>query len=199
FLAESLPAAIGDRPVAPIATDFYSLYCPEADVADRAIFQKRAAELKQSHDAENRSAATPIAVVGLGGEYYGVDLNTVKEFIDLPKVSPIPCSPAHLLGNLNLRGEVVALIDIQSVLNLHRVQKKQPKAVIAQVGEIVAGISIDDVYDILYLNAHEISEDPNQLSSQWIRGFAPYRNATLSLLDLPRLFQSDALCVNETA
>lgn len=185
--------------VEPAIANFYTLYCPDATVADRAIFQRRAEELRQSHEDDRRAETTPIAVLGLGGEYFGLKLDAVREFVDLPKVSPIPCCPPHILGNLNLRGEVVTLIDIKATLNLKAEQCDQPKVVIAQVGEVVAGITIDDVWDILYINEENLLNSSGSEANPWIQGVTPYQNKMVSILNLPGLFQSDTLSVNEVA
>lgn len=196
-----LPTEEADRQtsaeVEPITANFYALYCPDATVADRAIFQRRAEELKQSHEADLRAETTPIAVLGLGGEYFGLKLDAVREFVDLPKVNPIPCCPTHILGNLNLRGEVVTLIDIKATLNLKAEHHGKPKVAIAQVGEVVAGIAIDDIWDILYINEADLLNCAGSETHPWIQGVTPYQNKMVSILNLPRLFQSDNLCVNE--
>lgn len=183
----------------PITTNFYALYCPDATVADRAIFQRRAEELKQSHEEDRRAQTIPIAVLGLGGEYFGLKLDAVREFVDLPRVNPIPCCPPHILGNLNLRGEVVTLIDIKAILNLKTEQYGKPKVVIAQAGEIVAGIAIDDVWDILYINEEDLRNSSGSEANLWIQGVTTYQNKMVSVLNLSHLLQSDTLCVNEFA
>jgi purine-binding chemotaxis protein CheW len=185
--------------VEQVATDFYTLYCPDVTVADRALFQRRAEELKQSHEEDNRTATTPIAVLELGGEYFGLKLDTVREFVNLPKVNPIPCCPSHILGNLNLRGEVVTLLDIKSTLNLQAAQGGKPKVVIAQVEDVVAGITIDDIWDILYINEGDLLKSSGEETTPWIQGVTPYQDKMVSVLNLPHLFQSDALSVNEAA
>jgi purine-binding chemotaxis protein CheW len=182
----------------PITTNFYALYCPNATVADRAIFQRRAEEIKQSHEEDSRAETIPIAILGLGGEYFGLKLDAVREFVDLPKVNPIPCCPPHILGNLNLRGEVVTLIDIKATLNLKAEQQQgKPKVAIAQVGEVVAGIAIDDIWDILYINEEDLANSAGSETNLWIQGVATYQNKMVSVLNLPQLFQSDTLSVNE--
>jgi purine-binding chemotaxis protein CheW len=183
-----------------IATNFYALYCPDATAADRAIFQRRAEELKQSHaDSSNQTKTSPIAVLGLGGEYFGLKLDAIREFVELSKVNPIPCCPTHILGNLNLRGEVVTLIDIRATLNLKAEQYSKPKVAIAQVGEVVAGIAIDDVWDILYINEEDLLNASGSETNPWIQGVTAYGNKMVSILNLPHLFQSDVLRVNEAA
>jgi purine-binding chemotaxis protein CheW len=184
-------------PTEPNATNFYALYCPDATVVDRAIFQRRAEELKQSHEEDRLDETIPIAVLGLGGEYFGLKLDAVREFVDLPNVNPIPCCPPHILGNLNLRGEVVTLIDIKTTLNLKAEHQGKPKVAIAQVGEVVAGIAIDDVWDILYINEEDLLNSSGSETHPWIQGITTYENKMVSILNLSQLFQSDTLCVNE--
>lgn len=179
-------------------TDFYTLYCPEATAAERVIFQDRAAALQQSHAESSQVEASPIAVLGLEGEYFGVRLEAVREFINLPKVNPIPCCPTYILGNLNVRGEVVTLVDIKSTLNLNAARTQNPKVVIAQVGNTLAGIAIDEIHDILYINEEEMAVTSSE-DSHWIQGVAPYGSKMVSILNLPHLFQSDTLSVNEVA
>jgi purine-binding chemotaxis protein CheW len=174
-----------------LTADFYSLHCPQATVAERAIFQKRAVELKQAHALDTQTEQIPIAVVGLSGEYFGIPLDAVREFLDFERVSPIPCCPHYIVGNLNVRGEVVTLMDIKSVLNLAAGGQRADKAVIAQVGDIVTGIPIDEVFDILYLDSSEMTESSTAHRGRWTKGTAKYQNAMMSILDLPQLLRSD--------
>jgi purine-binding chemotaxis protein CheW len=178
--------------------DFYASYCPDASIQERAIFAERAAALKRSHENETEATTKPVAVFGLGGEYYGMPLELIREFIDLPKINPIPCCPKHILGNLNLRGEVVTLVDIKSALNLEASQRQTPKVVITQVGQTVAGIAIDEIHDILYLREGELSAAMHR-DSDWIQGVAPFNNKLVSILNLQRLLESEALSVNQAA
>jgi purine-binding chemotaxis protein CheW len=199
-IQEDLPREISQPSPHPewAATDFYTLYCPEATAQERAIFQKRAEELKQSHENETQAKTIPVAILELAGEYFGMRLESIREFINLPNIYPIPCCPTHILGNLNLRGEVVTLVDIKSTLNLKIGQRQNPKVVIAQVENTITGIAIDEIYDILYINEEEMSATQSE-DSRWIQSVTPYQNGMVSILNLPHLLQSDVLSVNEVA
>jgi purine-binding chemotaxis protein CheW len=176
--------------------DFYTSYCPEATAKERQIFAQRALELQQSYVIETQTSTKPIAVLRLADEYFGLDLGLVREFIPLPKIHPIPCCPGHILGNLNLRGEVVTLVDIKATLNLKTVRLQEPKVVITQVGNTVVGIAIDEIQDILYIQEEQISVVDDVDS--WIQGVTPYNNRVVSILNLPQLLQSESLSVNDT-
>jgi purine-binding chemotaxis protein CheW len=181
--------------------DFYTLYCPDASVPERATFQRRAAELRQSLEDTQAQNLTALAVIGLEGEYFGLDLASVREFIKVQKVSPIPCCPGHIVGNMNLRGEVMTLIDIRAALNLSpSAQRPVTQAVITQVGDIIAGITVDEVRDILFLHPSDMTPLPTAIkgdTASFLQGMAQYGEKMLSVLNLPKLLLADQLIVQE--
>jgi purine-binding chemotaxis protein CheW len=200
FLQADTPPSIPESELK--AADFYTLYCPTATDYERSVFQKRTEDLKRSHEHQSQTLTNPIAVLKLANEYLGLPLAWVREFISLAKINPIPCCPNHIVGNLNLRGEIVTLVDIKSMLNLNlngvdHQPFKNVKAVIVQVGEIIAGIAVDDIHEILY--SHESSVSTSQDNQHWVTGVTSYDQKLISILDLPALMRSDVLSVNESA
>ena len=90
-----------------------------ASPEERATFRERAENLRRTAESEDFAGLIPLAVIGLNGEYLGLDLDTVREFTDdISKITPIPCCPPHIVGNINLCGEIVTLVDVREVLNL---------------------------------------------------------------------------------
>jgi purine-binding chemotaxis protein CheW len=184
-----------------LSTDFYQLYFPAATEAERQLLQKRAAELRQLSIAEDNSRLIPLAVFELSGEYFGMNLELVREFIKIQNVRTIPCCPAQIIGNMNLRGEIMTLVDIRPALNLDQPLAGQAalkaqisqEAIVAQLGDLVAGISIDELHDILYLDPSDLATLPvaNQSSRQGlVASTIPYRDQMLSILNLPELLRA---------
>jgi purine-binding chemotaxis protein CheW len=172
-----------------ITTDFYQLYFATATAAERQLLQKRAVELRQFNAVNDTSRLVPLAVFGLGGEYFGMNLELVREFIKIQNVRSIPCCSEQIIGNMNLRGEIMTLVNIRPALNLADHQPGQ-EAIVAQVGDLVAGISIDELHDIFYLDPAELATVPvaNQSSRQGlVISTVPYRDHLLSILNLPQL------------
>ncbi|MGK7878873.1 MAG: chemotaxis protein CheW, partial [Crocosphaera sp.] len=103
-----------------VLSNFYELCCPNATPEERAIFRRRADNLRQAslETITDITEQLPLAIISLNGQYFGLDLDTVREFINIYNVTSIPCCPQHILGNINLRGEIVTLVDIRSSLNL---------------------------------------------------------------------------------
>ena len=187
-----------------IFSSFYDLYCASSTPKERAIFRQRADNLRQQTESlKVTNELMPLAVIGFGNEYFGLDLELIREFTDIGNLIPIPCCPNHIVGNMNLRGEIVTLVDIRSVLNLPTspVSVGSP-AVVVQVDDIVAGLPVDRVLEMASLNSTDMTPLSGILSDfgeQYIRGTALFQEKILRVLDLPKLFTQGELVVNEQA
>ncbi len=184
--------------------NFYELYCPNASPEEQEIFQQRADNLKQQIE---RSTITEklisVAIVGFGNEYFGLDLDLVREFTDISNLTPIPCCPNHIVGNMNLRGEIVTLVDIRNHLNMPKVPINiGSQAVVIQVDDIVAGLPVDRVLEMADISPSELTPLSTILpdsQEQYLRGTAVFQEKIVRVVDLPRLFTQGALVVNEQA
>ena len=182
-----------------IISSFYERCCPQAAPEARAVFRQRADNLRQLTDSSDFTGLMPLAVIGLNGEYFGLDLEVVREFINLRNVTPIPCCPQHVVGNMNLRGEIVTLVDIRNVLKIPLACSTNSKAIVIQVDGVVAGLPVDEVFDVMYLRSSEVKHVPAAIngSDEFLRGTAPYSEKMLSILDLPKILTKGGLAVNE--
>jgi purine-binding chemotaxis protein CheW len=170
--------------------NFYDLYFPQATTAERQLLAKRAADLRPVFETTDNSQAVPLAVFGLGGEYFGISLALVREFINTQNIRPIPCAPSQIIGNMNLRGEIMTLVDMRHALNLSIATAPSSQAVVTQIGDVVAGLSIDELHDILYIDPLAFAPVPvaNQQSrTGLVESTTPYRDTMLSVLNLPQL------------
>jgi purine-binding chemotaxis protein CheW len=145
----------------------------------------------------------PLAVIGFGDEYFGLDLGLVREFTDISNFTPIPCCPNHIVGNMNLRGEIVTLVDIRQVLNLPTPPVSVgSQVVVVQVDDIVAGLPVEQVLEMVELNAADmtaLSGILGDFGEQYIRGSTFFQEGVLRVLDLPKIFNQGELIVNEEA
>lgn len=191
------PHSASPLPVAEVPTNrFMAQFSP----ADQQVLQARAAGLTQLIADESTSDLSALAVIGLEGERFALGLESVHEFAEVPQITPIPCCPAHIVGNINLRGEILTLVDVRHFLNLGPVAPLQPKtAVVMRLGSLVAGVVIDDVFDVIYLHASEIAATPTAVHSSnnpYLKGFAQHGGSMLTLLDLPKLLTAGDLVVD---
>ncbi|MEG5065073.1 chemotaxis protein CheW [Microcoleus sp. B3-A4] len=181
------------------------VFRPQATPEEKAIFQSRANNLRLRGERENDAAINmSLAVFVLNGEYFGIPLDVVREFTDINQVTPVPCTPDRIVGNMNLRGEILTLIDIRSVLNMSlnmlETANYLSKAIVVEVADLVAGIVVDEILDIIYLNVSEMAAVPAALHSanrEYLRGTAIYGEKMMAILNLQKLLTKGGVVVDE--
>ncbi len=179
-----------------------SVFCPNATLEEKAIFRKRANNLRLPPKSQDLKSFITLAVIALNGNLFGIDLKMVREFTDIRQVTPIPCVKAHIIGNMNLRGEILTLIDIRGLLNLPLIDMvNNSQAIIVEVEGIVAGVMVEEVCDVMFsLNPQEMTAVPTAIHSinhEYLQGAATYHDKIMSILDLPKMFINGGLIVDE--
>lgn len=176
-------------------------FWPQATAEERAVLAERAHHLLRPIESKEMRGQVPLAAVVLGGEHFGVDLDLIQEFCQLFTVTPVPCCPQSIVGQINLRGDIVTLVDIAPSLNLSTTPDGgQAKVMVVQVDNLRVGIPVEDVSDVLYLRRDDIAEVPATVKSagrEFLKGAAPYAGKMLGILDLRGLLTSGNLSVNE--
>jgi purine-binding chemotaxis protein CheW len=203
--AENLQLEIDAKLLAEDATVLKKphVFCPNASPEAKAIFRDRANNLRQQGDRDNSTVINiSLAVVSLNGEYFGINLAIVREFTEIRQVTPIPCTPDRIIGNMNLRGEIVTLVDIRNVLNMEATINSLSKAIVVEVSNFLVGIVVDEILDIMYLNLSEIAPVPTALHSgnkEYLRGIAFYGEKMMAVLNLEKLLTEGGVVVDEEA
>ncbi len=143
----------------------------------------------------------------LGGEQFGLALEGVREFCGVRNASPVPCCPPHIVGQMNLRGDILTLIDIRSLLGARSTPpgqgpgQPQDKVVVMESQGMLTGVLVDEVLDVLYLSPSAIDATPAaapQMSGKYFSGGVRHGAQMLCLLDLPKMLREGGLEVDET-
>ncbi|MEO0948029.1 MAG: chemotaxis protein CheW [Cyanobacteria bacterium J06641_5] len=186
-----------DELFAAVPTSFYDLYFPTATAAERELLRDRALVLQEAvRDNLGEDDGRLVATFSLGGEFFGIEVDRVREILRLPEFTPVPCCPSHILGNANLRGEILTLVDVRTALNLPASDRNElTQAIVVEVGEIVAGIATGEVFDVLPLST-ELQEMPTAGQAH-LRGIAAHGEIAVGILDLPALLTRGNLIVNQ--
>lgn len=183
--------------------NFYDLYFPAASPKTKEILHQRAIALKEATDDIETVELIPIAVVSINGDYFGLDLGIVREFTKIGRITTVPCCPSHIIGNMNLRGEILTLIDICQPLNLNQNGDRQPtKAVVVEVDEIIAGIAVEEVFDVVNFPSNKLKPVPvatDTNTAAYLKGMTDYLDRPLNLIDLPKLIAQGAMTVELAA
>ena len=110
----------------------------------------------------------------LGKENYVMPLLKVREVIAIPKTTPIPHAPKHFVGIMNLRGQVISIIDMRTQFSIVGEESSKEKAVvIVDMNPVYIGIVVDSVNTVVSIPEDLISAPPelnSARSSNYIQG-----------------------------
>lgn len=128
-------------------------------------------------------------------ETYGINVMQVQEVLRYSEIAPVPGAPSHVLGIINLRGNVVTVIDTRQRFGLMPADvTDNTRVVIIEVDKQVIGILVDAVSEVVYLNQSEIEKAPNvgtEESTQFIQGVCHKDDRLLILVELDKMLTED--------
>ncbi|MFW0884853.1 chemotaxis protein CheW [Candidatus Acidulodesulfobacterium sp. H_13] len=134
---------------------------------------------------------------------YGIDILLVREILDYKKITKVPQSLDFMLGVINLRGNVVPVIDLKLKLDIGKTDITIDTCiVIAEVvmkGEpTVIGALADSVYEVMDIESSNVEEAPKiglNINNKFIRGMAKKDNDFVIILDVEKVFSDEELKV----
>jgi len=131
----------------------------------------------------------------LGGEEYGIGILKVKEIIGLMAITPVPRTPAHMRGVINLRGKVIPVVDLRLKFGMERGESTDRTCIVvveiaSDSGKISIGSVVDSVSEVLNIRAAEIEDTPSfgsKLDTAYILGMAKSGQGVKILLDIDKV------------
>jgi len=157
--------------------------------------------------AENGAVATGTAVRNdLGGKYltfglddeeYGLEILKVREIIGMMGITPVPRTPEYVRGVINLRGNVIPVVDLRTKFDLLRAEQTDETCIIVvDVEAVEMGIVVDKVLEVLDIVSAEIEPAPSfgdAVDTDFILGMGKTDGKVTILLDISRVLTDDEL------
>jgi purine-binding chemotaxis protein CheW len=131
----------------------------------------------------------------LGSEEYGVDIGQVQEINRMVAVTKVPRAPQFMEGVINLRGQLIPIIDLRTRFGMERAEhSKSTRIVVTEIGSKRIGMVVDSVSEVLRLPLEQIEEAPDMISgveTEYIRGVGKLEERLIILLDLGKIVTGD--------
>lgn len=133
----------------------------------------------------------------IGTELFGVSILMVQEIIRSAPITTVPNSPDFIEGIINLRGNIVPVIDLRKRLNIFNKEADYEKSwiLILNVADRVTGFIVDFVTKVMKIDENTVEPPPDivvaGLESQYIRGVCKLDKGLLILLDFNRILRVD--------
>lgn len=140
-----------------------------------------------------------ILVFGLNDENFGLDVQDIREIVRVPPIiTRVPNALRHIKGVINLRGTIVPVLDISlRIGGSSNDMSSESRIIVVEFSEILFGILVDNVKEVNTIyedQIEQVSDLESAVDQEFMRGVAKMEDGRLIvLLDLPALFQIDAL------
>lgn len=163
-----------------------------------AILRKRAAALAQADDPATCRPSSQVVVFRLAHEIYAVETHWVLEVYPLRELTTLPAVPATIAGIINLRGRILAVVNLKKLFHLPAGGLTDLNKVIGLAsGPMEFGILADEVVGVQVIPATDLYPPPptfTGMPAAYLKGTTPNR---LILLDAGKLLANPALIVQE--
>ena len=138
----------------------------------------------------------------LGNEEYGLEILKVREIIGYMDITAVPQTPHHVKGVINLRGQVIPVIDLRSKFGMETAEITEESCIIVEVnqskGNFSTGVAVDNVQEVLDIAGKDIENAPqfgSTVKTDFILGMGKIGNSVKILLDIDKVLAGDDLSV----
>ena len=149
-------------------------------------------------DVRSSDVLLQLVTFNLLGEEFGLPILDVREIIRMVEVTPVPHSPDFVEGVINLRGQILPVIDLRKRFNLeNKTVNEDTRIVVIEISENLIGLIVDGVNEVLRIPSETVNAAPQIVSSgigaEYIQGIAHYDEKMIILVDLLRVFSPDEI------
>lgn len=118
--------------------------------------------IQAAHTGGNPTPMVELLTFTMREQFYAVEIMKVREIRGWSKPTPLPHSPSHVRGVINLRGTVLPILDLSARLHgLEAEASERNVIIVIERGDQVAGLLVDAVSDILSVEADTLQPPPD--------------------------------------
>lgn len=137
----------------------------------------------------------------LGPEEYGLEIIKVREIIGYIEVTAVPQTPHHVKGVINLRGQVIPVVDLRAKFGMETADvTDQTCIVVVEISQgarnFSTGIVVDNVQEVLDIDGQDIEDAPQfgaSVDTDFILGMGKIGDSVKILLDINKVLGGDDL------
>lgn len=153
--------------------------------------------VKQTETSTQRSLQ--IVVFKLGQEEYGLRIDQIKEVVLTPNITRMPQTPSYVKGVANIRGNVIAIFDLEDRFNLSRTEtttKGKHYTLVVESEDIKMGLLVNEVPNTISVNAGDLDESVGIINDanaevNYIKGIIKTGNRLIILIDIFKVVDQD--------
>jgi purine-binding chemotaxis protein CheW len=133
----------------------------------------------------------------VGKEEYGVRIEEVQEIVRMPEITRLPQTESFIKGVINLRGNIIPVIDMRERFNLEKKDySDMTRVIVVRIEEKLTGLIVDDVAQVLEIGLSEIEEAPEIItgrSKEFIAGIGKINDLMIIIIDTKKILTNSEI------
>ncbi len=146
---------------------------------------------KQEKEENNIEEENQYIVFTVEEQEFGVEIKKTKEIINMRELTDVPSSPDFVRGVINLRGEIVPIVDLHKRLHIkEKTDDSEGKIIVVEMDENLVGMQVSEVKGIIRLSSNNIGSAPEltqDIKQDYIEGVGKLEDKLLILLNLQKV------------
>ena len=157
-------------------------------------FPSRPPDVAPAETGSEARERIQVCIFELSDRFFGLRIFDVQEIMENAPITPVPTTPNFLLGVINLRGDIVPIVDIRGILHLpFKDRTRESRIMILNINETRVGILVDAIKEVCHLDKIMLQVDGAQsglADGRFISNIIQYKEGLLALLNLAYLYKS---------
>lgn len=131
-----------------------------------------------------------VVIFKLNNEQFAVETAKVQSINDAMEITRVPQAPDHIKGLINLRGNVISLLDINLLLDVPKEEEKQNNIIILEMEDELVGITVDQVDEVLDVEEDVLEKISDERKKAYIEGVINFKDRIVTLIDIDKLLSN---------
>lgn len=127
-----------------------------------------------------------VVIFKLDQEQFAVETSVVQSINDTIKATQVPTAPPYIKGLINLRGNVITLLDLNMILDIEKGEGVEENIIILQKDEELIGISVEQVDEVIDIDDELLEKSPDS-SKEYIQGIINFQDKIVTLLNVDKI------------
>jgi purine-binding chemotaxis protein CheW len=130
-----------------------------------------------------------VVVFKLNEEQFAVEAAKVQSINDMMEVTKVPKSAEYIKGLINLRGNIISLLDINLLLDIEKGEGTQENIIILNLQEESVGVTVDQVDEVLEIEEDLVEKVETDRKKTYIKGVINFKDRIVTLIDIAKLIE----------
>lgn len=130
-----------------------------------------------------------VVIFKVNDEQFAVEASKVQSINDMMEITKVPKSALNIKGLINLRGNIISLLDINLLLDIEKGTGAQENIIILNLEEESVGVTVDQVDEVLEIEEGLIEKVETDKKRAYIKGVINFKDRVVTLIDIAKLIE----------